>query len=137
MVLGDAVARHDIDRLLWGRRPDQAAAFGFQLRSLRCFQGLLGQVAQAGVGVAVAQGRWASGCLTLALRLPFGGCFGALGAFPPVDKITHALHVALGLLAIGFIGLISIALRKWIIQMIVDNLKEKKYIMADGFRQRY
>jgi hypothetical protein len=42
-----------------------------------------------------------------------------------------------GLLAIGFIGLISIALRKWIIQMIVDNLKEKKYIMADGFRQRY
>jgi len=102
VVLRDAVARHDIDWLLWGRRPDQAAAFGFQLRSLRCFQGLLGQVAQAGVGVAVAQGRWASGCLTLALRLPFGGCFGALGAFPPVDKITHALHVALGLLAIGF-----------------------------------
>ncbi len=102
MVRRDAVARHDIDWLLWGRRPDQAAAFGFQLRSLRCFQGLLGQVAQAGVGVAVAQGRWASGCLTLALRLPFGGCFGALGAFPPVDKITHALDIPLGLLAIGF-----------------------------------
>ena len=42
-----------------------------------------------------------------------------------------------GLMAIGFIGLVALALRKWIIQMIVDNLKEKKYIMADGFRQRY
>ena len=102
MVLGDAVARHDIDWLLWGRRPDQAAAFGFQLRTLRGFQGLLGQVAQAGVGVAVAQGRWAAGCLTLALRLPFGGCFGALGAFPLIDVIAHALDSALGLLAIGF-----------------------------------
>lgn len=102
MVRRDAVARHDINWLLRGRRPDQAAAFGFHLRPLRGFQGLLGEVAQAGVGVAVAQGRWAAGCLTLALRLPFGGCFGALGAFPPVDKITHARHVALGLLAIGF-----------------------------------
>jgi hypothetical protein len=87
VVLGDAVARHDIDWLLWGRRPDQAAAFGFQLRTLRGFQGLLGEVAQAGVGVAVAQGRWAAGCLTLALRLPFGGCFGALGAFRRSTKL--------------------------------------------------
>lgn len=46
-------------------------------------------------------------------------------------------HPQFGLAAVGFLGLILIALRKWITQMIVDNLKEKKYIMANGFRQKY
>ncbi len=102
MVLRDAVARHDIDRLLRGRRPDQAAAFGFQLRPLRGFQRLHGKVAQAGVGIAVTHRRWGGGCLALALRLPFGGRLGALGTFSLVDESAHPRDVAFGLLAARF-----------------------------------
>ena len=104
----EAVTGHDIDRLRGFRRSGQAAALGFQLGPLGGLQGLLGEVAQAGVRVAIAPGWRAAGRLALALRLPLGGCFCALGAFPLVDVIAHALDIALGLLAIrfgnGFLG---------------------------------
>lgn len=100
--VGYAVTRYDIDRLLGGRWLDQATAFGFQLCPLGGFQRLLGQVAQAGIRVAVTPARRVGSRLALGLGLSLGGGFGALGAFPLVDVVAHPLYIALGLLAGGF-----------------------------------
>lgn len=42
-----------------------------------------------------------------------------------------------GMIALGSIGVIGLLLKKWIHQMIADNLEERKYIMSEGFRQKY
>ncbi|PKP51134.1 MAG: hypothetical protein CVT92_13460 [Bacteroidetes bacterium HGW-Bacteroidetes-1] len=42
----------------------------------------------------------------------------------------------LGLITLGGISLIALAFKKYFILMIVNNLKQRKYIMAEGFRDR-
>lgn len=41
-----------------------------------------------------------------------------------------------GLLVLALIGLITMAFRKFLVQLIFQNLQEKKYIMASGFREK-
>ncbi|MCC5918480.1 MAG: hypothetical protein JJU02_14255 [Cryomorphaceae bacterium] len=41
-----------------------------------------------------------------------------------------------GYLAVGLVGLLSLALSRLWIKGVSDNFREKKYVMADGFRQK-
>ncbi len=42
----------------------------------------------------------------------------------------------MGLIVLGALGLFGLLLRPWFIKNIVDNLYERKYIMAEGFRDK-
>lgn len=86
--------------LWWLGRTHQIAALGFHLCPLVRFEGALGDIAQAGIGVAVAAWLIHRGRLFLTLELPLGCDIGTLGVFALFDVIAHAFDIALGLLAV-------------------------------------
>lgn len=93
------IDRH-MNGLRWLGWANQIAALGFHLCPLVRFEGALGDIAQAGIGVAVAARRIHRGRLFLALELSLGCDVGPLRVFTLLHVIAHAFDIALGLLAV-------------------------------------